>query len=175
MTITQFEISLDRTQIDLTITTASAATALRFWTDKTYKDYNDLIDLTTKLTGVATEVIVLTLADLGLSYFDGVYFIEVEDPTEIVASITADLTRYKECILNKLMIYSICDDCLLEESIPLINAQSLLNGLETSIEQGFVDELFNIVSSLNKYCSNDCVSCGQYKNVITNNYYTTNG
>lgn len=172
MQITNFKINSTRTAINLTIIDALNVSTLKLWTDKTYKDYNLAIDLTSKLTGIAIENITITLSDLNIAYFDGIYFIEAEDNIEISQAIDSDLTRYKECILNKLVEYSICDDCLKNNSISLINAQSLLIGVENAVEQGFINETFNLINSLNKYCSNDCDTCGTYNNIEDNNYYS---
>lgn len=160
--------------MNVTITDAATVSSLKFWTNLTYKDYLQSIDLTSKLTGSATENITITLSDVSLSYFDGVYFLEAEDPDEVSGAMTADLTRYKECILGKLMLVSACDECLEKNSTRLINAQGLLNGLETAVEQGFIDETFSIIDALNKFCGNDCKTCGERKNVVNNDYYTTN-
>lgn len=173
MQITNFKINSTRTAINLTIIDALNVSTLKLWTDKTYKDYNLAIDLTSKLSGIATENITITLSDLSTAYFDGVYFIEAEDNTTTSQAIDSDLTRYKECILNKLVEYSICDDCLKNNSISLINAQSLLIGVENAVGQGFINETFNLINSLNKYCSNDCNTCGKYSNIENNNYYST--
>lgn len=173
MQITNFKINSTRTAINLTIIDALNVSTLKLWTDKTYKDYNLAIDLTSKLSGIATENITITLSDLNIAYFDGVYFIEAEDNIEISQAIDSDLTRYKECILNKLIEYSICDDCLKNNSISLINAQTLLIGVENAVEQGFINETFNLINSLNKYCSNDCDTCGTYTNLIDDNYYSS--
>ena len=174
MQITAFSISTDRTQINVTITDAATISALRFWTNVTYKDYSLAIDLSSKLTASATETITITLSDVNLSYFDGVYFLEAEDPDETSTAIVGDLTRYKECILNKLLEYQICDDCLQEESVSLSNAHALLTGLEDAIELGFINEILLIIDALNKYCSNDCITCGQRDNITDTNYYSSN-
>lgn len=173
MTITNFTISSDRTQIDLIITDAATVTVLNFWDQSTYKDYSLSIDLTSKLTGAITENITLSLGDLGISYFDGVYFIEAQDPDETSISVTSDLTRYKECILNKVLEISTCVDCLKENSSALLNSQTLLHSLETSINNSFIDEILLITRILDKYCSDECQSCGSYKNIIDSEYYTS--
>ena len=87
MQITSFEISANRTQMNVIITDAASITSLKFWTEVTYKDYSLAIDLTSKLTASATENITITLSDIGLSYFDGVYFLEAEDTDEISSAI----------------------------------------------------------------------------------------
>lgn len=174
MQITNFSISSDRTQIDVIITDASSISSLKLWTEITYKDYLLAIDLTSKLTASATENITITLSDIGIPYFDGVYFLEAEDDSEISNAITSDLTRYKECIINKLMEYSICDDCLNKESVNLTNANRLLRGLQDAINEGFINEILILIAALKKYCSNDCNSCGNKDNITDTNYYSSN-
>jgi len=173
MKITLFAISTDRTEINLTITDAATVSSLKFWTDSTYKDYSKAIDLTSKLTGATTENIVLTLSDLGLGYFDGVYFIEAEDPDEVSDAVTADLTRYKECILDKILNTIGCADCLEFQSVSIINAQTLLYALQTAVDNSFIDEIGLIVTALNLYCSNQCKTCTEFKTVVDNTYYNT--
>lgn len=174
MQITQFDISSDRTQIDLIITDAATISALRFWTDDNYKDYSKAIDLSALLTASATENITITLSDVGLAYFDGVYFIEAEDPDEISNAIVADLTRYKECILGKLKQFPICDDCLQTKNDSKLTAHAILLGLEYAVELGFINQILSFVSALDKYCSDDCTLCGEKNNVIDTNYYSSN-
>lgn len=174
MQITQFDISADRTQIDLVITDAATISALRFWTDDTYKDYSQAIDLSSKLTASATENITITLSDVGLSYFDGVYFIDAEDPDELSSAITADLTRYKECILTKLKQLSICDECLQKSLDGKLAPHLLLTGLEKAVELGYINQILSFVKQLDKYCSSDCLTCGESTNITDTNYYATN-
>jgi hypothetical protein len=165
MVITNFKINDAKTEIELSISDASSVNTLSLFTNKTYKDYSQVVDLSSKLTGSATENITITLGDLSIPYFDGLYFIQSEDSDEISQAITSDLTRYKECILDKVIELSICDDCLKRKSDSVINAQQLLIGLENSTEQGFIDESFILIKALDKYCSNDCKNCGEYKNL----------
>lgn len=171
MQITLFQINSDRTELDLTIEDAADVTELYLFTDDTFKDYSKAIDLASLLTGNATENISITLEDINENYFDGLYFIEAADSDEISGALTVDTTRYEECILNKLVALGICDSCIKEKSIPLINAQTALFGLRSAVEEGFIEEAFNIIDLLNKYCSNECKTCGSYKNVIDNDYY----
>ncbi len=174
MKITNIKISQDRTSINLTIEDAATASSLKLWDDKTYKDFSLAIDLTTKLTGSILENITISLADLNIPFFDGIYFIEVESSTEISFAITSDLTRFKECILEKTLAAGICDDCSTKNIQSVLNAQGLLRSLQDSIENGFIDEILLINKSLNKYCSIDCKTCGNLKNQVNNNYYSYN-
>jgi len=172
MKISSIAISTDRTQIDLVITDAASLTSLSLWTDITYKDYSLAIDLSVKLTGAATENITITLSDLSLTYFDGVYFVEAEG-TEVSIAAVADLTRYKECILTKVLQIAQCNDCLKVFNNSLLNSQTLLLSLQTAVNEGFIDEIMLIIETLNKFCSDNCKSCGEYKNTLDINYYSS--
>lgn len=174
MEITSFTVSQNRTNLIVVINDAASISSLKLWKQDTYKDYNLAIDLSSKLTASATENITITPSDLNESYFDGVYFLEAEDPDEVSLAVTLDSTRYKECILNRLLEMGVCDECLKSTSINLINAQTLLSGLESAVSLGFIDEIVTIVMALDKYCSSDCKTCGDYKNIISEGYYTLN-
>lgn len=173
MKISSLTISTDRTQINLTITDAATVSSLRLWTDITYKDYSLAIDLSSKLTGGVTENIVITLTDLSLQYFDGIYFIEAEDPDEMSIQVVADLTRYKECILTKVLQVAQCNDCLKVLNSSIINSQVLLYSLEVAVSEGFIDDIILTVEALNKFCSDNCKTCGEFNNVLDTNYYSS--
>lgn len=174
MKITLFEISQDRSQINLTITDALTTSSLKLWTNLNYKDYSKAIDLSNLLTGVATENIAITLSDLGITYFDGVYFIEATDPDEVSEAVTSDLTRYEECILTKILNIVGCEECLKFKDSSILNAQTLLYSLKTAINNSFIDEIVNITKALDKYCTDSCKTCGEFTNILDSNYYSSN-
>lgn len=165
MTITEFKISSDKVRLELTITDAASVSTLRLWTDKTYKDFTKAIDLSAKLTGSATEYISISLAEISQPYFDGIYFIEAEDDDELSLDYAYSLDRYKECILNRILYLSSCNDCLFEKDLDLLNAHSFYLGLEKALELRFIDEILYLVNALNEYCTNDCTTCGKFSNV----------
>lgn len=165
MTISDFSISYDKTQLDLTITDAADAQVLRLWTDKTYKDFTKAIDLSSKLTGASTEDITISLSDIGIPYFDGIYFIEAEDSDEIAYGIASELTRYDECIVNRLGYLSTCNTCLVDQDADLKNAFMFLQGLRTAIENRLIDDILWLNEVINKYCTNDCATCGRYRSI----------
>jgi hypothetical protein len=173
MEITSFKPSKDRKTLEVTISDAASVTSLLLFTNKTYKDYNNAIDLTSKLSGLSTENITITLGDLKQSYLDGLYFIQVEDPDEICTSITSDTTRYKECALEKIMQIDNCEECLAEASGNILVVEASLTGLEIAVKHGFVEQAFNIVKALDKLCGTNCNTCGSYDNVATKNYFNT--
>jgi hypothetical protein len=166
MQISSFIISADKTQLNLTITDAASLVSLRLWTQLTYKDFSQTIDLSSKITGSATENITITLSDISQNYFDGVYFLEAEDDTESSLEYVYELSKYKECILDKMLEVSACNDCLKEINTDLINAASIYKGLEYALQFRFIDEILNFINILNKFCSNECQTCGKYSNVI---------
>ena len=172
MEITSLTISQDRKTLNLAINDSTSISALRLWTTNTYKDFSKVIDLTSFLTGGATEMLSFTPSDLGILYFDGVYFVEAEDPSGTSLALVLDSTRYKECILNQLLEMGVCDECLKTSSLSLINSQTMLNGLTTAVELGFIDEIVTITIALDKYCSSSCKTCGDYNNLVSEAYYT---
>lgn len=163
MQITKFEISSDKSKIDLTITDAADLVSLSLWDHKTYKDYSKLIDLSDKLTGSATENIEISPVDLGIAYFDGIYFIEAEDPTETFIDFTSELSRYKECAVVKKLeaITSSCNSCNDTKNIEFQNVNSTIEILEYALDLRYINEILLLVETLDKYCTNKCNSCGK--------------
>jgi hypothetical protein len=172
MQITQFNI--DNNTLILTITNASNAFLLRLWTNKTYKDFSKAVDLTSKLTGSATETITISLADLGETVIDGIYFIEVEDANEVSTAYTYNLIKYKECILDKIIKNIQCKDCLDYFDKDTINSHSLLIATEYALELGYIEVALNNLKALSKYCSNTCKSCDSFNNVTDINLFSLN-
>lgn len=168
MQITSFTINDDKTELDLTITDAASVQSLRLWTDSTYKNFAKAIDLSGKLTASATENITITLADIDAEYFDGIYFIEAEDLDEVSIEYTSELTKYDECIVNRVKYISTCDECLAEKDTDLLNAYALLVGLQKALNLRFIDQILYFKNVLDKYCTSDCATCGKYSNVETN-------
>jgi hypothetical protein len=165
MEITLFQVSEDKTTLDLTLQNAEMADTLHLWTNKTYKTEGLQIDLSDKLNGAASQSITITLEDLGLSEFDGIYFIDVIDDVETKCAIAEELTRYKECIVDKVSSYVGCDSCLETIYPEVLNALHSLITLEIAIELALPQEILNIVFALDKFCNNDCKGCGKYKNI----------
>jgi len=174
MTITSFKVAADRSNLTLNLSEASAATNIYIWSDKTYKYENKKLDFSDKLNAAATQSITITLEEMGIAYFDGVYFVEVLDPSKVCSKVAADLTRYKECIVNKIQKQQGCIPCGELIDSELLNAHVSLSALEIAIEQGFIQEILTILLLLNKFCTNTCSNCGQYKNITSNNYFTFN-
>ena len=166
MEISSLNISRDLSKLELIITDAADTSILRLWTDKTYKNFGELIDLSSKLTGSSTQEIDITLSDISESYFDGIYFVEVEDSDETAVEYVATLRRYEECMMDKLNNLFICDSCAEKVENNIINTHMLLEAVKAAIDGRFIDEMLNMTKMLDKFCSEECKTCGQYGNII---------
>lgn len=174
MKILNFSPNIDSSALILTLDDAEQADSLLIWTDEEYKDYDMAIDLSYLLNGNKSQTIIITPDILNKSTTSGVFTAQVEDNTYLAEALTGVYLKYEECILNKLKEISLCDDCLQNESVPLMNSQTLLVGLKLAVKQGFIEEAKRIRKALEKYCSNDCMTCGKYPNILNNNYYDYN-
>lgn len=174
MKIESFKPNEDASGLILELTDVSLNTSIKIWTDETYKDYDVAIDLSHLLNTDINQTIYITTDDLLVPYLNGAYFVEVEDDIELRTSITESTIKYEECILNELSTMSLCDDCLNNQSHSLINAYALLTGFRYAIDKGFIEEARNIRQALDKYCSNDCKTCGKYNHIKNSNYYDYN-
>jgi hypothetical protein len=165
MIITSFKVSEDKLTLDLTLTNVAGATTLSLWTYKTYRTEGLEIDLSDKLNGSASQTISITLAEAEVSYFDGVYFIEVSDGTDKVCAMAEELIRYKECLIEKTLSMESCIPCLKNENPELLNVHALYTTLILALEANIPQEVINIAFSLDKFCSDDCTGCKKYKNI----------
>lgn len=174
MIINSFKLSSDKKSIELNISDASSVTSLLLFTDKTYKDYSDALDLSNLLSSDSVQTINITPSDFGVKQFEGLYYAEVEDDSARKGALTSVLTRFEECILEKIVKINLDDDCLESKYINTINAQATLEGIRMATENKFIEEAINLINNLKKYCSNKCKSCGEYNNIITNTYLDYN-
>ncbi len=167
MQITSLTISSDKSKIDLVISDAADVTTLRLWTDQTYKEFSELIDLSSKLTGSITENIEIFPSDLGEAFFDGIYFVESEDNDETSIEFVAELTKYEECILVRSLQLTSCADCLNQKDVIFINMNGLLEVLHYAMNQRNVEVMISIINTLDKYCTEDCTGCGGEVNDVS--------
>ena len=172
MQITSFNI--DNNKLILSIEDASNASLLRLWTDVTYKDFTKAIDLTAKLNGAVNQTIEITLLDIRANSIEGIYFVEVEDGTSISTAYTYNLSKYKECILDRIVKNIKCNDCVDYFDQDTINSHSVLIATEYALELGYVESALNNIKVLNKYCNNGCESCDSFSNVVDLGLYLLN-
>lgn len=158
-------MAADRSSLVLNLDDAGTAINLYLWTKETYKVEEFKIDLSTKLNGQYSQIINITPEDIGITKFDGVYFIDAITATDTKCAIAAELIKYKECILNKVLEYQDCESCLKITQPELLNSFTLLYTIEKAIELNLIQEVLTIVFALDKFCTNDCKGCGEYKSL----------
>lgn len=175
MQITKFKINDENDAIILQIINAQLLDKLLLFTKNSYKDYSLAKDISHLIIeGAEEQNIEISIDEISATYFDGIYIIEAISEDDISSALEYDLTRYEECILEKLSEFKLCDECLQNKSLSLINSHALLIGIKDSVNNGFIEEAFEMIKTLDIYCSNKCRSCGNYKNVIDNNFYDYN-
>lgn len=165
MKIGSFSVLDSTGKIALHLTEATAATTLLMWTHKTYKTEGLEVDLSSKLNGADVQNIYITTSDLGVQEFDGIYFVEVKSDTETVSGIAEELTRYKECILEKVRASKDCESCYEINDKDTFNSHVLLTSLEMAVKVKHVQEILYLAYGLDKLCTNECKGCGKYKKV----------
>lgn len=163
MEITSFQLSPDRTLLVLNLSNAATVTNLYVYTQKTYKVDAYKIDLSAKLSAQSSQTINISPADLNVSEFDGLYFVDVVSPAETKCAIAADLHRYEDCVLNEIMDTEECQECPDEVYQIALNMFMLLRGgVELAIKHNLAQEALTAIYAMDKYCD-DCATCGEYK------------
>ena len=185
MTITGFRISDDKQSmiIDLEAIDTSSYD-LYLYTSYNYEDTTNatVISWHTMLNekvvnNLVNQTITLTINDFNedgitLPYFDGVYILTGKSGSSNKdVAVTYDFTRYNECVLDKVLEIGVCDECLKHENHDLINASVLIQALIYAVEEKFIDEIVDIVTILDLYCSDDCKSCKEKGNDELTDYY----
>ena len=167
-----FAISSDRSKIDINIIGVESDDSIYLYRHTNYGDTSKAINLMDYFDDVDTIEASLTPQNFGQTYFDGMYILQIEElGQEIKTSIEYDFTKYEECLLNKTLNLSTCDSCLKNISSDLVNASALLESLQYAVKSGFLFESIEVINTLDKYCSNECKSCGNYANESYSEYY----
>lgn len=153
--------------IDVATSIGNTFSQILLWTDVSYKDPNLSLDLSSFITGSNNrEVLSIPVEEISPDGFDGIYFVEFystdmegeDDCTDcgdgILMGVTANLTKYHECILNGAMAIVLGKD-----NTEVLEAQLLLDGIYTSLRFGWYQEAITMLRSLEEYC-NACHTCG---------------
>ena len=83
--IDNFTVNNDATKLLVSVSTdtGETITSALVWNDRTYKNYDLAIDVSSLLTGVTNkEVFEIPASTLGVSSLDGIYFIEFQGTSE---------------------------------------------------------------------------------------------
>ena len=96
--VTRFSISNDMLTLNLDVTVGSTerVTSIKLTNEKTYRNSFYAKDLSNKLEGTSNqESIVVSSDEIDISYFDGIYFMEIETSENEASMVAAaNLTQY---------------------------------------------------------------------------------
>ncbi len=154
ITITRFQVSIDRTSIELDIDLTGTSTVSAM-TIADQEDYlkNLSVDFVSRITELnANQTITINALELGVSILDGIYFLTLTDSVDNSTStaVTANISQYFYCINDLLAIANTdCVDC----------NNGLKNVITAALYLGRYTEAIKHFYSLNKLCINRCDSC----------------
>lgn len=179
---------LDKIIVSVSTGTGSQFTKLLFWTAETYKDYDLAIDLTHLMSlNSDSEDFEITLADVDLESFSGLFYLEFYSNEETVPGDcftdgnvalypVANFAELYECILDKVLGFEIGDCDKLSSDIGAANCgtnfltlNTLLTTLESAVQTGFYEEANTILGTLQDSCSGGCGNCPSMPDVLVIN------
>ncbi|HEX8586061.1 MAG TPA: hypothetical protein VF680_16830 [Allosphingosinicella sp.] len=188
--INNLEIIEDGSKLAFNLETAEGfnITSLLLWKMDDFKDYSLAKNLTYKLQQINNkEVFIITAAEVDLSTFEDVYFIEVDSNEEDdngcssclqpTLGITYNLSKYYQCLLGYFFeandANKPCKTCHDVNTKPeIISINLLIEMVETSIQLGYYTQAINMIKKLKKLChlkkcNNcppiNCSSCSKFK------------
>lgn len=172
--ISIFKVSQDGKQLELTAQPASSSvfTELLLWTQDTYKNYSQAVNLTSKIntTVQGSQTITITDSDIGESFLSGIYFIEISDSSTPSSScdtcsntalgVATDLSRFSYCLAQYLCDIDLsCANCSPNLSKAL-TMKMYIDNLRDSLQLGNFTTAIEFWSNLNRFCQGSCVECG---------------
>ena len=170
ITVNKFQISADRKQIDVDVSAAATftITGAKAWTEATYGVAASAVNITAKLTGTGPNYTFSLLpADLSVSSFDGIYFVEfttnepvtIAVPIQTVVAVACSFTQFFYCINDMLCNINLdCQDCNYSLNNVLM-ADLFLEGLKNALMIGRFTDAVNNLASLRKLCKINCDTC----------------
>ncbi len=173
ITVNNFAVNNDRTSIDLQITVGSGqtVTGLKLYTDRTYKNINQVKDLTSKLAGTSNvETLVLDSSDTGDSYQDGIYFVEItssDSADSIGIAATLSLTRYygvtAQLLANVNLSCMECNQNFQNATLLDLYVQGMSNGLRL----GRFRDAILFYNKINIFTEAACAECEDIAPVVS--------
>ncbi len=163
ITITTYQVSIDRQEITLEISKNSGSTVGSIHiADQDQYMTNTFTDLADRLSELnADGSITITTNELGLSIFDGIYFLEITDTLDSskLNAVTTSLSQYFYCINDLLaMANTDCIEC--NDGLKnVLTADLFLEGLKAALYLARYTEAINHFNQLNKICIIRCDSC----------------
>ncbi len=179
--INKLRLNETGTQIEVSVTTSIDNTFISFraWNIDTYKDQSKAINLYGLMDGDSnSEILTITNIDLSTEIISGVWFFEFQSDETIetgdfvntnrVIGVVTNLSKYHECILDKLLSINIVDCNISTNNCNsdvnnLYLGNSLLCSLNAAISYAYYEEVVRIVKNLDEICI-DCSDCPEYEN-----------
>ena len=186
MKINILQISEDSENIEISVETRDGDTiqSIVLWNDETFKDYSKAINLDSYLKKTNNkEVFIVPLCELNITTLGKIFFIEVvstdlteiescnECASNITLGVTADLSPYKEFILDLILNLHYDKNC--EKSVgqvnKIINLEMILTSICTSIQFGFYNEAISLIKDIIKLTTSQlgCDSCSGLTYAVT--------
>jgi len=172
ISVTKYVVSNDLSTIDLEVTVnpGQTVTQLLLWTEDTYRDPAQSIDLSSLLVGGGnTEDLVISTSDAGLSTFDGIYFAQITtSDSEAVVVATFNLTQYY--IVQAKLIANIDLSCLscngnFQNALLFdMYLEATKNALLLGRFQDAIDNLKNVIITID---SSSCDECSDIDPVVS--------
>jgi hypothetical protein len=152
ITIQTYSISTDLSEITLEFELDSGDTtsSLLMWTEDTYKNSEESINLLSVLDGTSnTENVTISADDAGVSTFDGIYIIEIQSTNgNAVMAGASDFTQYYKVaaqLLSKLDLSCLsCNDDFQNSLLLDLYLQATINSLLLGRYQDAIEHLSKI-------------------------------
>lgn len=174
--INNLSISNDRTQLNINVETniGSNITSIVLWNQDTFKDYSQLIDISSFLQNINNkEIIIINNTDINITSFDGIWFLEITSNYEEVGcstcqnsiiGITANLNNIKTYILDKILNLEICKKCN-NNYDEIININLIKEGICTALSLGYYEEAIYLYKKLIKIIGSK-IQCSTCKKLV---------
>lgn len=171
--------------IDVVTNEGYFISSITLWTTDNFKNPSLGIDLSSYIEAINNqEVLIINAADIGLSKFDNLIFVEFKStyttPEQCstcqnpALGITYNLSQYYQCLMNYLSDLSInsCSTCDNKDIKNLVSTISLyIDMIYKSLEIGYYDQAIDIIHKLQKLCSlRQCDNCPNIECANCNNF-----
>lgn len=168
--ITTFMVSIDRKQLLVTLDIDPLFPVETFKIADEVQYLNDTsTNLASKIAELnLNETVTLVPSDLGVSSFDGIYFLTITctGQTEKIEAVTTSITQYFYCI-NDLLANANTDCVECNDGLKnVLTADLFLEGLKSSLYLGRYSEAIKHFNSLNRICTDCCETCGTSGGVV---------
>jgi hypothetical protein len=162
--------NLSTIDLDVTVNSGQTVTGLLLWTDETYRDPSESINLSSLIVGGGNiETIEITADDAGVSQFNGMYFLQITtSDSEAVVVATFNLTQYYE-VQAKLIanVDLTCLNCNTNFQNALLFDLYLEATKQALLVGRFQDAINNLANLIITIDTSDCDECNNIDPVVS--------